>query len=307
MTPEEFDAITDSDERYHYELVQGVLVVTPIPSEAEADPNEELGYWLRTYRDQHPQGSALNLTLSERYVRIGDSQRRADRLIWTGLGRRPDTVVDIPTIVVEFVSSGMRNWLRDYDEKRREYLAPGVLEYWVIDRFGRTMTASATRPGHRPSRSWPRTRSSVPTCCRASSSRWRSSWPLPMSGSGGRSERSRVGLAPLDLTYRENLRRRWLAMMAAPPIPMTSERSSPPWPPEVRPGPRRAKTARARSYPGLGRRSVRRRHSAVTPSTSATQAIAIIRLCNVILGRVITISGASPALVGFAPLDPPYG
>ena len=43
MTPEEFDAITNYDDRYRYELVHGVLVVNPIPSEAEADPNEELG------------------------------------------------------------------------------------------------------------------------------------------------------------------------------------------------------------------------------------------------------------------------
>ena len=43
MTPEEFDAVTECDERYAYELVSGVLVVTPIPSEAESDPNEELG------------------------------------------------------------------------------------------------------------------------------------------------------------------------------------------------------------------------------------------------------------------------
>src|ERR1700730_13341407 len=84
MTPDEFDAITDYDERYRYELVHGVLVVTPIPSEAEADPNEELGYWLRNYRDQHPQGSILNLTLPERYIRLGDSRRRADRVLWAG-------------------------------------------------------------------------------------------------------------------------------------------------------------------------------------------------------------------------------
>jgi hypothetical protein len=48
MTPDEFDAITDYDDRYRYELIRGVLVVNPIPSEAEGDPNrqshEELGH-----------------------------------------------------------------------------------------------------------------------------------------------------------------------------------------------------------------------------------------------------------------------
>jgi len=146
MTPEEFDAITNYDDRYRYELVHGVLVVNPIPSEAEAEPNEELGHWLRDYRDDHPQGSILNLTLSERYLWTGDSRRRADRLIWAGLGRRPDTAVDVPTIAVEFVSRGKRDWLRDYEEKRREYLALGVAEYWIIDRFRRTMSVYRNPP-----------------------------------------------------------------------------------------------------------------------------------------------------------------
>jgi Uma2 family endonuclease len=146
MTPEEFDAITDYDDRYRYELVHGVLVVTPIPSEAEADPNEELGHWLRAYRDDHPQGSTLNLTLSERYLRTADSRRRADRVIWAGLGRRPDPAVDVPTIAVEFVSRSKRDWRRDYEEKRHEYMAIGVAEYWIIDRFRRTMTVYSNPP-----------------------------------------------------------------------------------------------------------------------------------------------------------------
>ena len=30
--------------------------------------------------------------------------------------------------------------MRDYEEKRDEYLAAGVKEYWIIDRFRRVMT-----------------------------------------------------------------------------------------------------------------------------------------------------------------------
>jgi hypothetical protein len=45
MTPAEFDAVEEYDENYGYELVHGVLVVVPLPNEAEADPNEELGYF----------------------------------------------------------------------------------------------------------------------------------------------------------------------------------------------------------------------------------------------------------------------
>ena len=45
-----------------------------------------------------------------------------------------------PAIVVEFVSKRHRDRVRDYEEKRRQYLAIGVQEYWIIDRFQRIMT-----------------------------------------------------------------------------------------------------------------------------------------------------------------------
>ncbi len=62
---------------------------------------------------------------------------------WDGV---PDVEHDLPTIVVEFVSRGKRDWIRDYEEKRGEYLALGVREYWVIDRFRRTMTVFRQPP-----------------------------------------------------------------------------------------------------------------------------------------------------------------
>ncbi len=140
MTPEEYDAITDYDDLYRYELVHGVLIVSPFATPAETDPNGELEYLLRSYRDHHPRGSALDQTLFEFYINVKDSRRRADRAIWAGLGRTPDPEKDIPTILVEFVAKSTRDRVRDYEEKRREYLELGVREYWVIDRFQRGMT-----------------------------------------------------------------------------------------------------------------------------------------------------------------------
>ena len=40
-----------------------------------------------------------------------------------------------------------RDYQRDYEQKRTEYLGVGVAEYWVIDRFQRKMTVYATRNG----------------------------------------------------------------------------------------------------------------------------------------------------------------
>jgi Uma2 family endonuclease len=83
---------------------------------------------------------SLDYTLPEQYVFISDSRRRADRLIWTGLGRAPDSEKDRPTIAVEFVSKAKRDRQRDYIEKRAEYRAIGIPEYLVFDRFRRTLS-----------------------------------------------------------------------------------------------------------------------------------------------------------------------
>jgi Uma2 family endonuclease len=140
MTAEEFDAVEDVDELYVYELIHGELIVTPPPSEGERGPNELLGNWLYVYRHQHPQGSALDYTLTEHHVQTPDNRRRADRVIWAGLGRVPNVRRELPTIVIEFVSAGRRSRQRDYEAKRDEYREAGIAEYWLIDRFRRQMT-----------------------------------------------------------------------------------------------------------------------------------------------------------------------
>ena len=139
MTPAEFDSVTDYDDRYRYELIKGVLVASPTPSRQERHPNEQLGYWLRQYQEDHPQGSSLDLTLPEEEIQINQDRRRVDRAIWAGLGRDPGET-ETPTIVVEFVSQGKVNQERDYVAKRAEYREIGIRQYWVVDRFRRTLT-----------------------------------------------------------------------------------------------------------------------------------------------------------------------
>src|SRR5436190_19820221 len=59
MTPKEFDAVQECNDQWVYELIHGVLVVSPPPMEAERGPNEMLGHWLIFYREYHRQGKAL--------------------------------------------------------------------------------------------------------------------------------------------------------------------------------------------------------------------------------------------------------
>ncbi len=145
FTPREFDR-AEFEEGWRYELINGVLVVTPIAAINERDPNEELGYLLRGYKDSHEHGPALDMTIHEYTMRTGQNRRRADRVIWARLGRLPSKR-DVPSIVVEFVSSRRRDRIRDYETKRDEYLEIGVKEYWVIDRFQRTLTVMSSRAG----------------------------------------------------------------------------------------------------------------------------------------------------------------
>jgi Uma2 family endonuclease len=140
LTPEEFDAVEDWDPNHRYELIHGVVVVSPPPPAGERGPNDVLGHWLLTYQEQHPQGSVVSETLPEQTIKVGRHRRRADRVIWIRLGRLPDPDSDPPTIAVEFVAPGRRSFRRDYEEKRADYASIDVQEYWIIDRFRRIMT-----------------------------------------------------------------------------------------------------------------------------------------------------------------------
>lgn len=137
MTPEEFEN-AEGVEGWRYQLLHGVLLVTPAPLINERDPNGELGYLLRRYDESNPQ-STLDVSVSEHDVITSAGIRRVDRAIWAGLGRLPD-VKETPTIAVEFVSAGRRSYLRDYEIKRDEFIEAGVLEYWVFNRFESTLT-----------------------------------------------------------------------------------------------------------------------------------------------------------------------
>ncbi len=147
MSLREFDR-GEFERGWRYELVNGVLIVSHAPVLNERDPNEELGHILRTYQEHHPQGSALDLTVPEHDVETGNNRRRADRAIWAGLGRLPRKN-ETPTITVEFVSKDRRDWVRDYETKRDEYLDAGVSEYWIFDRFTEILTVWTQKNGRR--------------------------------------------------------------------------------------------------------------------------------------------------------------
>lgn len=141
MEPWEYDELPDDcwKQGYRYELLHGVLVVSPPASIGERSPNNLLGYLILSYKEEHPNGSLVDDAAQEQEIQCGDDRRRADHAIWIGLGRAPQPLEDTPTIAVEFVSDSSRDRTRDYIEKRKEYALAGVQEYWVIDRFSREL------------------------------------------------------------------------------------------------------------------------------------------------------------------------
>lgn len=140
MTPEEFDAEAEWDPDFRYELINGVLIVSPPAGGGETRPNDQLAFWLLQYQAQHPQGKVLADTVSEFTVRTATGRRRMDRAIWAGLKNPEDPLAEPPTIAIEFVADSSRDRRRDYVTKRQEYDEIGIKEYWMIDRFRRSMT-----------------------------------------------------------------------------------------------------------------------------------------------------------------------
>ena len=120
MTPYEFDR-TEFEEAlaWLYELINGVLVVTPMPLNNEVDQVEELGYLLRKVS----RGSSTGFGVKLHGIRADDSHLQEEiagawiRAIWGGLGH-PPAKKEPPTIAVEFVSKGKRSRIRDYVTKR---------------------------------------------------------------------------------------------------------------------------------------------------------------------------------------------
>lgn len=146
MTAQEFiDA--EEDTRYNYELARGVLEVSEIPGQWHAYIVCHLFDCISTYHRAHPGWIALW---------GGADQFR----LWVPefpSGRHPDAAVVLrgagrdwqgrrkPALAFEIVSEGAEARRRDYVAKREEYLAYGLLEYWIIDRFEAKVTVLTRR------------------------------------------------------------------------------------------------------------------------------------------------------------------
>jgi Uma2 family endonuclease len=141
MTLQEFK---DAEETpgYRYELARGILEVTELPDEPHA-----LIEWFLIGRLQDYERNHLGV-----FYRVGSSDTTRIWLPGMVSSRGPDLAIvlpkalkdrygrRIPSMTIEIVSEGQEARDRDYITKRQKYLAFGLREYWIVDRFARRVT-----------------------------------------------------------------------------------------------------------------------------------------------------------------------
>jgi len=138
-TVEMLDALPDDGQRY--EIIDGVLFVTPGPGEMHQDVVGELHGLLRDYLMGSDIGKAM---VSPSDVRRGDRRRNRVQpdvfVVQKVDGKRPPYPYELHDLLlaVEVVSPG--NPLLDYQIKRDLYLREGVREYWVINPSARNVS-----------------------------------------------------------------------------------------------------------------------------------------------------------------------
>ena len=134
MTLEEFREAEDQA-GYLYEVVRGVLEVSEVPGDLRWQILDNIHEAFSRYRQDHP----------DLILRIGHGSEVRFIIPELVTDRHPDVAVvfrDAPldergrrraALAVEVVSPGNKARRRDYEDKRGDYLAVGLLEYWIVD------------------------------------------------------------------------------------------------------------------------------------------------------------------------------
>ncbi|MCU0545872.1 MAG: Uma2 family endonuclease [Oscillatoriaceae cyanobacterium Prado104] len=148
LTFEEY--LNYSDETNNrYELIDGELIALP----PESEPNNFVANYLLFYLAS----SGLvplrlikthNCEIQVPVLRSGDAANRYPDLVILQPEHIPLTANRLtitfdmvpPRLVVEVVSPGRIGRERDYDRKRIQYAARGIVEYWIVDREAQTVT-----------------------------------------------------------------------------------------------------------------------------------------------------------------------
>ena len=131
----ELDRLPDDGNRY--EVIDGELFVTPAPSPA----HEALASVLHAIIEPYARAQQIGRVYyrPRAVVRVLRSEVERDLMVRPITATPPLTWAEAPTpsLVVEILSATTRR--RDHVQKREFYLRIGVAEYWIVDRWDRTI------------------------------------------------------------------------------------------------------------------------------------------------------------------------
>lgn len=138
-TVEMLDALPDDGQRY--EIIDGVLYVTPSPSDVHQLVIGEISRLIHDYL----RGSTLGRVLfSPSDVRRGDRTRNRVQpdvyVVRLAEGRRPAYPYDLDDLLLAIEVQSPSNPLLDYQIKRELYLSNGIPEYWIVNPDARVIT-----------------------------------------------------------------------------------------------------------------------------------------------------------------------
>jgi Uma2 family endonuclease len=129
-----------------YEVIDGVLYMTPAPSVAHQDASGSLFAALRAFL--HPRGGKVfagpvDVLLPGQPVPLEPDlvAVTADRREIIGV----QSIAGAPDLVVEILSPS--NWMYDRNEKFAVYRTAGVPEYWIVDYRAKTIEVFVLESG----------------------------------------------------------------------------------------------------------------------------------------------------------------
>jgi Uma2 family endonuclease len=130
-----------------YELIEGELHVTTQPKFEHQLVADAICEVLRVWNRKHGQGGVV---VSAPGIILAEDEAFAPDVVWYSQARRTAHLrpngkfYGPPDLAIEVLSDGAKNAKRDRELKPARYAFWGVREYWLLDRFARTVIV------HRP-------------------------------------------------------------------------------------------------------------------------------------------------------------
>ena len=128
------DLLLMPDDGNRYEIIEGDLYVSKLPSAEHQYSCSRLTRFLDVWNDEHG-----GLVLGSPGLVLSDDDDVAPDVVWVsrerlaGIFDKAGHLTRAPELVVEVLSPGKANAQRDRGAKLHLYSRRGVLEYWIVD------------------------------------------------------------------------------------------------------------------------------------------------------------------------------